>query len=69
MFQVIKVPLPLEGFFFSIIFHFCLLVVFYTLTLQMNSKDGVGEGFGDPSDGDLSEPTLTFPMATSNPKD
>lgn len=49
MFQGLEIFLSPEDSLFSIIFHFCLLVVFYVLALQIPPKDGVAvvEALGD----------------------
>lgn len=49
MFQGLQIFLSPEDSLISIIFHFCLLVVFYVLALQIPPKDGVAvvEALGD----------------------
>lgn len=68
MFQGLEIFLPPEDSLFSIIFHFCLLVVFYALALQIPPKDRVVvvEALGDTSDACLLQPSSTFLASTSN---
>lgn len=55
MFQGLEIFLSPEDSLFSIIFHFCLLVVFHVL-----------EALGDTSEACLLEPPSTFLTSTSS---